>query len=213
MGIVELDLNRPSRQLLQTAASQVRKGGVILYPTDTIYGLGCDPFSEDALKRIFEIKQRPEKKGLLVLIPDMSWLRVLATELPRSFRLLSQRFWPGPLTFVLRSGPQVPRLLRGSPNAVGVRLPAAPFLSRLMSMIPGPIVSTSANISGSRGPASRDEMRTLLAPQVDLFLDAGELPEAVASTVVDSTVFPPRIVRDGILAVQVRQAIAHMTPE
>jgi L-threonylcarbamoyladenylate synthase len=196
----------PDRGAIERAAAVVRRGGVICYPTDTIYGLGCLPNREDALERIFELKGRPAQKGVLVLIPGHAWVKELCSEVPAAFGELA-RFWPGPVTFLMPAKPDLPLLVRGDRNLVGIRYPDSPYLERLMGAIPGPLVSTSANVSGQVPMGSVRELEKLLLPKVDLLLDGGDVEDAVPSSVVDLSVMPPRLVRSGRLGEQILKAL------
>lgn len=195
----------PDPEVVQRAAETVRGGGVVLYPTDTIYGLGCDPFNRAALDRIFEIKGRPGEKSVLVLIPGPEWVKRLARNVPSLLDPLLDRFWPGPLTVLLPAAEGLPPGIAGPEGKVGLRQPGVPFLLEWMKVIPGPLVSTSANRSGEPSPASVERLRELFHDQVDLFLEAGSLNQGSPSTILDLCVSPPRIVREGALAGELRR--------
>ena len=190
--------------IVERAAEVVRKGGVILYPSDTIYGLGCDPFCKSAVQRIFEIKQRPKDKGLLVLVPNTGWLDQLACEVGSEFREFCECFWPGPLTIVLKAKSELSQELTGREGKIGIRWPDDPCLQEWMEKIPGPVVSTSANISGGEVMTSVEELQQLFETKVDLFLQSKQPVEGTASTVVDFTCTPPRVLRWGAHAQKVR---------
>lgn len=184
----------------------IRGGGVVLYPSDTIYGLGCDPFRAEAVERIFRIKGRPEEKGVLVLIPDESYLKSFCRKIPRDAAKLMRRFWPGPVTFLFPARSDLPELLKGRGDKIGLRLPLSRFLREWMGQIPGPLVSTSANLSGHPPPEDPAEIKQLFHDQVDLILEAGRLA-GKPSSVVDLTVDPPRLVRAGENAAELARTI------
>jgi L-threonylcarbamoyladenylate synthase len=208
---MRIDLEDPQPNLLEKAARTIREGGVVLYPSDTIYGLGCDPFQALALDRLFHIKGRPENRGVLVLIPDLGWIGQLASSVPRAADSILDRFWPGPLTVLLKARPSLPAGLTGREGKIGVRRPALPYLEDWMRLIPGPIVSTSANRSGEPAPATLEELRRLFADRVDLFLESGEAALAAPSTVLDLTEEPFRIVREGALGPSLRKFLARFS--
>lgn len=202
---MRIDPLRPSPGIIERAAAVIRDGGVVLYPSDTVYGLGCDPFNEKALRRLFEIKGRPEEKGVLLLIPDSSWISRLCVNMPEVFDELAKSFWPGPATMLFEARPSVlPGLVVGEAGKVGLRCPDLDYLLRWMEAIPGPLVSTSANRSQEPPPESLLILRDLFEDQVDLFLEAGDINQNVQpSTVVDLTTTPPVLVRRGRLSDEV----------
>ncbi len=194
--------------VIERAAEVVREGGVILYPSDTIYGLGCDPFCKSAVRRIFEIKKRPGEKGLLVLVPSSDWLERLARGVDSDLLKVCERFWPGPLTIVLKARRELSRELTGREGKIGIRWPANPFLQEWMERIPGPIVSTSANLSGGEVITSASELQELFGSEVDLFVQSEEPVRGTPSTVVDFTCTPPEILRQGPLGQEVERYLA-----
>jgi len=208
--VLRIDPLNPDRSVLERMAAVVRDGGVIVFPTDTIYGLGCSPDDQAAVERIFGIKQRVEEKGLLLLVPDLESARSLCSTVPTAFERLSAEFWPGPVTFLLPARSNLLRLVTGERGLVGLRNPQSGYLHLLMDTIPGPLVSTSANISGEPPSGRVADLREQLAGQVDLFVDGGDVGEAVASTVVDLSVEPPRVVRAGVLGKRVEEAIKRL---
>ncbi len=185
----------------------IRSGGVLLYPTDTVYGLGCDAFNGAAIQRVFEIKGRPDDKPVLLLVHDRAMIDTLVAEFPPIATKLAEKFWPGPLTIIFRSKPDVHQLLTGGAGKVGVRIPDNDFCRRLLEETGLPIVSTSANISGTEGPQDIARLRSLFADQVDLVVDGGVPASNMPSTVVDVSDGALRIVREGVIPVEsVRQA-------
>lgn len=201
-----VELDSSEAEFTKRAAEVVRRGGVAFYPTDTIYGLGCDPFNESAVERIFDIKKRPAEKGVLLLISGIEWFERLSAEVSLAGRELAQRFWPGPLTLIVNPRPDVPPWLLGREGKLGMRWPAPPFLRSWLSELEGPLVSTSANLSGEPVPSTIEEMRQLFQDKVDLFIEA-DLEAGPASTVVDVTVEPARIVRAGALAEEIGKVL------
>lgn len=194
--------------IIERAAEVVRVGGVILYPSDTVYGLGCDPFCKSAVQRIFEIKQRPPGKGLLVLVPNTGWLDRFARVVDSNLLEICGSFWPGPLTLVVNAKPELSRELTGGEGKIGIRWPKDPNLQEWMEEIPGPVVSTSANLSGGEIITSANELRQLFETKVDLFIRSKQPVEGTASTVVDFTCVPPRILRQGAQCREVENYLA-----
>ena len=205
---LEVDLNRPDPVAVEAAARAVEAGEVILYPTDTVYGIGCHGFCSPALERILRLKRRSADKGLLLLIPDLQTAARLSGRLPPQFDRLAARLWPGPATFLVPAAPTLPAPVTGAQGKVGVRCPSLPFLRLWLKRVAAPIVSTSANLAGEPTPNSRSGLESLFGSRVDLFLDAGTLPESAPSTVLDLCGEAPRIVRKGAMDEQILKLLA-----
>jgi L-threonylcarbamoyladenylate synthase len=206
--VLRIDPLNPDRSALDCVAGVIRAGGVIVYPTDTVYGLGCAPDKLVALAHVIAIKRRAGKKGVLLLVPSFESVPPLCSTIPPAFDPLARQFWPGPVTFLLPAYAELSRLISGERGLVGLRKPDSAYLQLLMEMIPGPLVSTSANISGERPSGRVEDLKGQLLDQVDLFVDGGDSGKAIPSTVVDLSVTPPRVVRRGPLGRQVEEAIA-----
>lgn len=205
--MVSINLDFPDSLIIEKAAAVIRQGGVVLYPTDTLYGLGCDPFQPEALQRLLDLKGRPEQKGLLVLVPGLKWVEPLVAEIPPWFGPLAEELWPGPVTFLFRGGLKLPKPIGGEEGKVGIRLPGVRFLDDWMQAIPGPLVSTSANRSGEPPLRSLAELESLFKNRVDLFLEAGEPKNLQPSSVVDLTFDPPVLAREGREADNIRERL------
>ena len=201
---VHIDRFHPDPLQIEAAAAVVRAGGIVLYPTDTVYGLGCSGLRADALTKLFELKQRPPDRGVLLLIPELAWVERCALSVPKDFFPLAEALWPGPVTFLLPANPQLPALIAGGQGKVGLRQPELPYLQSWIEAIGAPLVSSSANISGHPLPESVEELVALFGNRVDLFLETAEMGEGQASTVVDLCTEPAQIVREGQLAEKVR---------
>ena len=176
--------------------SFLRAGGVIGFPTDTAYALGADPFNEGAVRRIFEIKRRPETKPILLIASTVAMAGSVAY-LSRTALALAERFWPGPLTMIVPARDSVPPVVTAGSGNVGLRLPAADFARRLIDAFGKPITATSANLSGMPSTVTAAEVREQLGDSIDMLVDGGELPERGGSTLLDMTVTPARILREG----------------
>lgn len=183
---------------VEAAAETLKLGGVILCPTDTIYGLSCLAGREEAIRRIYRIKGRPETRPALVLAGSIELATALVTGVPPPASRLMERFWPGPLTIVLRAAPGVSALLTAGTGTIGIRLPADEFCRRLGLRCGEPILSTSANRSGTPPAAGLEELAREFEGEVDLVVDAGERRSA-PSTLVDLTGGTPVIVREGAI--------------
>jgi L-threonylcarbamoyladenylate synthase len=197
--VLEIDPKAVKPGMIREIARIVAAEGVIVYPTDTFYGLGTECFSRPALQRIFVIKQRPGSKGLPVLVSDLDMAQSLAADLPAAFRALASRFWPGPLTIVLKAASHLPLELAGRGRTIGIRLPAVEWLRELIRAIGLPLVTTSANISGQKEIDSAEEAKTAFMGKVDLIVAGGKTPGGKPSTVVDFTGEKPVLIREGVL--------------
>lgn len=196
---MKIDSTNPDRDILEKIGDVIREGGIILYPTDTIYGLGCDPFNRNPLARIFSLKGRVHEKGLLLLIPSEEWLFRIARDLKPEMLDLCRSWWPGPVTCLFKAGPDLPSLLTGSGGKIGVRMPDSKFLLDCMNCIPGPLVSTSANLTGEPAAGFFSEISPQIVNGVDLCVEdtGGFMFNRKASTVVDLSESEPLLVREG----------------
>jgi len=184
---------------IRRAAETIRKGGIVVYPTESFYGLGADATNGNAVRRIFQIKKRDENMPILVIIGNMGMLFAVAEEVPDKAERLIQRFWPGALTIIFRAKKGVPDLLHSKTGKIGIRMSGNPVARRLSELSGTAITGTSANISGK--PPCRtvnDVMKQLKG--VDVVLDGGLLDSQAATTIIDVTEDPPRILRKGLIS-------------
>jgi len=195
--VLTVDLHRVDRFVVCRAAAVLRQGGVLLYPTETVYGLGCSAYNGRAVRRIFAMKRRPMHNPAILLIDSREMLRRLVGEIPPLARILMREFWPGPLTLVLQARRALHPLLLGPGGTVAVRIPGSRFCQRLIAEAGLPLVSTSANISGRPIPADRLELLRLFGTRADLLIDGGDLPRSFPSTVVNLCSATPVILREG----------------
>jgi L-threonylcarbamoyladenylate synthase len=173
---------------------------VIVFPTDTLYGLGTDALNEEAISRVYEIKGRDFSMPLLVLIGEEGQLRELVPSIPPIAQELIGIFWPGPLTLILQASAVLPPRLLGGSSRIGVRLPASPLVQRLAIETEGPITGTSANFSGHPTPHTAREVLEGLGKGIDLTLDGGPCASEKGSTLLDVTRIPPLLLREGELS-------------
>ncbi|RLE56298.1 MAG: threonylcarbamoyl-AMP synthase [Thermoprotei archaeon] len=184
-----------SDEVLREVAQVVKSGGLIIYPTDTVYGLGADPLNEQAIRRVYAVKRR-EQKPLPVLVSSIERARELVYVTPEAEKLM-RAFWPGPLTIVLRKREHVPSTLTAGRNSLGVRQPNMELTIKLIEYCGGYLIGTSANISGHPAPRTAEEAMREIGMEVDVVIDAGPCPGGIPSTVIDLTTQPPRVVREG----------------
>lgn len=187
------------RRAPRRALEVLRQGGVIVYPTDTLYGVGCRIDEEAAVRRIFALKGRALSEPLPVLLADPADLELYGTQISAAARRLAALYWPGPLTIVVRRSPRLPALVAGGGETIGLRVPGMPLPRALIRDLGIPLVGTSANSHGARPPMTAQQVVFDLGDGVDLVIDGGRTPLGKESTVVDTTVDPPRVVRQGAL--------------
>ena len=181
------------------AVDHLANGGVVVLPTDTLYGLGADCFNEAALKRVYAIKGRRGDLALPVLIAGWEQLKMVTKDMPQWAAVLAQRFWPGPLTLVLPKTSQVSPLVTGGRETVAVRMPDHPVPLVLTGRLGRPITGTSANLSGEPDPVSVEGLEVQLGDLVDQIIRSGPTPKGMQSTVVDVTSSRPVLLREGAI--------------
>lgn len=184
---------------IKIVAQILKSEGVIVYPTDTFYGLGVNCFSPSAIRRAYSLKKRDPSKPLAVVISDRDMLRSVAIDIPHLFDSVASEFWPGPLTIVLRASSLMPKALLGSQNTIGVRLPNHAWLRELIKTADFPITATSANIAGEAEISDPARVIQVFQGKVDCIVDGGMTRGGLSSTVVDMTAKKPSILRQGAI--------------
>ncbi len=205
--IRRIDPDRPDPDVIQVAADAIAGAKVLVFPTRCLYGLGADAFDRDAVEKVFALKQRPENNPVLVLIRNRQEVSRLAAEVPETAKKLMDEIWPGDLTLVFFARPEVPEILTAGTGKIGIRLPGHPVAAALVEAAGRPITGTSANLSGRPGAARIQDLPAEIADNVDLILDAGPLKGGVGSIVVDVTVDPPRVLREGTVPASAIQRV------
>jgi len=178
----------------------LKRDGVFIYPTETLYGLGGDCFSRKVIKRIFSVKYRSLSKPLAVVVSDLDMMDKIVNEKPVIFHKLAQNFWPGALTLVLKAAPHLPVELLGPGGTIAVRQTGSAWLRRLISFCGFPLISTSANLSGRKNILDPAHAYDLFKGKVDLVIDGGILAGDRSSTIVDLTLPEPKILREGVFS-------------
>ncbi len=189
---------------IASALKVLHQGGLVAFPTDTVYGVGALAFDEVAVQSVYAAKGRSEEKAIPVLLGDPADLDQVAASLPETAHRLAQRFWPGPLTLVVFKQKTLPAAVSPT-ETVGVRVPDHP-VARTLLRASGPLAVTSANISGQPSPCTAREVLAQLGGRVPLIIDGGRTPGGVPSTVLDCTKPDPVILRAGPLGLQEIQA-------
>jgi L-threonylcarbamoyladenylate synthase len=198
--IVKIDVEHPDISVLRSIADVVCKGGMIVYPTDTIYGIGVDAFNEEAIDRVFELKHREKGKPILIIADSIEMVKSVVSYVPEVGYKLINRFWPGPLTILFPALEHISKKLTGNSGKIGIRIPNNRFCLELVKTCGVPITSTSANISGRENPASVQQILDSIGDKVDLIVDGGVLKSDLPSTVVDITSDQAVVVRQGVIS-------------
>ena len=201
MEILRVDPEHPDDAALLAVAEVVLRGGVAAFPTDTLYGLHCSLFDVGAVEMIAQLKRRDRSLAVISLIPEADQAYGLAAEVSGIAARLMSTYWPGPLSLIFRAAPIVPPRVRGAGGTVALRFPRDPLCLRVLRRIGGPVVSSSANISGQRPAETVEEVVRFFGNQLDLVLDAGPRHGETPSTLVDVSGPKPRLLRRGAIDV------------
>jgi L-threonylcarbamoyladenylate synthase len=187
---------------IERAAQILREGGLVAFPTETVYGLGADASNPAAIRKMFAAKGRPADHPVIVHVAGTSDLKHWAADVPRSAWLLAEKFWPGPLTMVLKRATRVSDLITGGQDTVGLRVPSHPVAQQLLKAFGGGIAAPSANRFGRLSPTTAQDVCEELGDAVDLVLDGGPCDVGIESTIVDLTHETPAILRPGRISAQ-----------
>lgn len=198
----------PDAPAIAEAAALLRAGGLVAFPTETVYGLGADGLDPEAVARIYAAKGRPATNPLILHVASVAEARALASAWPEEAQALAERFWPGPLTLVLPAAPEVPAIVRAGGPTVALRCPAHPVALALVRAAGRPLAAPSANRSQHLSPTRAEHVRSSLGDGVDLILDGGPTEAGLESTILDLGSHPPRILRPGPLAPSLLEAVA-----
>jgi L-threonylcarbamoyladenylate synthase len=185
---------------IENAVQLLKAGGLVAFPTDTVYGVGAYAFSPQAVEKIYQVKGRPPDKAIPLLLASAESLSQVAQDITPEAWLLVEKFWPGALTVVLRRQPVVPDIVTGGGPTVALRVPDHAFTLRLIRAVGSPLATTSANLTGHPDPRTAQEVADYLEGRIDLILDGGRCPGGIPSTVVDLTRTPLAIVRLGAIS-------------
>jgi len=195
--VIHLDSEQPDQEAIERAASIIRNGGLVAFPTETVYGLGANAMIESAIEKIFKAKGRPADNPLIVHVCNREMLGLIATGVSKTADRLIQEFWPGPLTLVFERKPEVARSVSAGLPTVAVRMPRNAIAFELIRTSRAPIAAPSANASGKPSPTSAAHVLDDLGGRIDMILDGGTTSIGIESTVLDMTTDPPMILRPG----------------
>ena len=197
--IIKIDPGKPDPEKIDEAVAILKNGGVIGFPTETFYGLGTDARNEAAIANIFAVKGRDFNNPILVVIGDPEHVDLFADDIPAQARALMQRFWPGPVTILFSASAAVSQTLTAGSGKIGIRLTSHPIARELSRKLGGPLTATSANLSGAPECSTAAEVLAQLEGKLDGIVDGGITPGGKGSTIVDATVSPVNVLREGVI--------------
>lgn len=203
--VLRINPSNPDMTLISEAVRILKKGGVVAYPTETFYGLGADGKDERAVEKVFLIKERDFKNPISLIIGDRRDLIGLVDEITDTACRLMEDFWPGGLTLVFKASPKIPPRLTGGTGKIGIRISSHPIATILTKTLSHPITATSANPSGGRECSSADEVIQCLGKRIDAVIDGGPTSGKRGTTILDVTIRPPVILREGIIPISLIQ--------
>lgn len=209
--VVYLDRLDIDENKLSQAANIIKNGGLVAFPTETVYGLGANGLDEDAVKKIYIAKERPQDNPLILHVSSMDEVSRLVDKIPQEARLCMDKFWPGPLTIILNRSKLVPDIITAGLDSVAIRMPNNPIALKLIEMANTPIAAPSANTSGSPSPTKANHVIEDLNGKIDMIIDGGSAEVGLESTILDLTGDTPSILRPGgITLEQLRQVMPNV---
>jgi L-threonylcarbamoyladenylate synthase len=186
--VLKVNPHHPDKAHISLGAKAVKEGSLVAFPTETVYGIAANLSDKNAIRRLYKVKARPKEKPFTIHIAGLSMIKKMDCPVRKEARALIRKFWPGPLTIILRSR---------NGSKIGFRMPANRVALSLIKRTGSPVVAPSANLSGGTPPVSADEVLKELGGKIDMVLDAGRTRIGVESTVLDMSVDPPKILREG----------------
>lgn len=191
----EIDYNR-----LNKPAKIIKNGGIVIFPTETVYGIGTNGFDSKAIEKLYKLKKRPYNKPISLLVSDINMVDLVAKDITDLEYKLMEKFFPGPLTIILKKRECVPDILTAGQDTVGIRIPSGEIARRLVEYVGNPIATSSANISGKPSETNMKNMIKDFETQVDYFIDGGESEIGIGSTVLQVVKGRPVILREGSIS-------------
>jgi len=205
--IIRVNKNNPEIELIDFAAKVIKEGGLVAFPTETVYGIGANSFNEEAVKKIFIAKGRPQDNPLIVHIAELEQIYDLVKEVPQKAKTLMKKFWPGPLTLIFKKSQKVPYVNTAGMDTVAIRMPSNTIAHLLIKRAEVPISAPSANVSGKPSPTDASHVIEDLYGKVDVIIDGGKCDVGVESTVLDLTEKVPVILRPGAVTLEMLREV------
>jgi L-threonylcarbamoyladenylate synthase len=205
--IIMLNENKPDIGILQEAGEVIRQGGLVVFPTETVYGLGANALDPDAVKKIFEAKGRPQDNPLIVHIAEIGEIKPLVSEIPEMAKKFMEKFWPGPMTIILPKSSIIPDVTSASLPCVGIRMPSNSIARELIRSSGVPIAAPSANISGRPSPTDVQRCIEDLSGKVDYIIGGEMCDIGLESTVIDCTTEPTCVLRPGGITLEMLKEV------
>lgn len=200
--LIKINRDNIDWRLAGCAGEVLRSGGVVAFPTETVYGLGANAYDADAVRKVFAAKGRPSDNPLIVHVADAKAVEPLVREIPESARLIIQRFWPGPISIILKKSDRIPDIISAGLDTVALRMPSHPVAAAVIRAAGVPVAAPSANLSGKPSPTNAAHVMADLLGKVDMIVDGGACEVGVESTVLDLTGETPTILRPGGITAQ-----------
>ena len=198
--VTKIEIKKPNRKIIKEAARIIKNGGLVIYPTETCYGIGSDATNVKAINRIYEIKGRARTKAIPIIVSGLKMMKKYGV-ITDEIKFLVKRFMPGPLTIITRKKKTIPNIL--NPKEIAFRISSNPIASMLVKEVELPITTTSANISGQQPIYKIDDIIKAFEGKVDMIFDCGNLPRIKPSTYIDMKTDEPKIIREGPISKKV----------
>lgn len=205
--IVEKLSGKKDKEILQQAAQIIKKGGLVAFPTETVYGLGADGLKEEAAKKIYAAKGRPSDNPLILHIAERSQLEQIVKQIPQKAERLMEAFWPGPLTIIFEKSENVPYTTTGGLDTVAVRMPNHAEALAFLKEVQTPVAAPSANTSGRPSPTKAEHVLEDMQGKIEMILDGGEVGIGIESTIIDMTSAIPMILRPGFVTQEMLEEV------
>lgn len=191
--------NKTEYEKINQVAEILKQGGIVVFPTETVYGIGADCFNSEAVERIYEIKNRPREKAISVLISNLEMVNDLAIDISKEERKIMEKFFPGPLTIILKKSNKVSNIVTAGKDTVGVRMPENEIALKLIELVGKPLATPSANLSGEPSGIELNQIMKSFGEKVDYYIDGGKSKLAMPSTIVKVENGKIHILREGVI--------------
>jgi L-threonylcarbamoyladenylate synthase len=200
--VIKINLNQIELNKIEWISKVLHSNGLVIYPTETFYALGASCYSQKVIERVFRLKRRESSKPISVIVSGMKMVEEITSERPDLFYSVAERFWPGPLTLVLKASEKFPEYITGPNKTIGIRWPEHKWMNAMVKETGFPITATSANVSGSSEISTPGKAIEVFKGKVDLLVDGGETKGGLPSTVLNLVSGKPKILREGAVSSQ-----------